>query len=150
MTEDFVDKILKERYMIDGEKSWDDICHRVSNFIGNTDEEKKKFYELMINKDFICNSPTLMNAGTDNPQMSACFYLPVEDTIDSIFDANKNAAKIFAKGGGCGFNFSKLRPKGSKVGKRNGVSSGVVSFMEVFNTMTDVVKQGGLRQLGVV
>lgn len=146
MTEDFVDKILKERYMIDGETCWSNICARVATYIGNTEEERDEFFRLLADKDFLPNSPTLMNAGTDNPMLSACFYIPVEDSIDSIFDANKNAAKIFKSGGGVGFNFSKLRPKGSKVGNRCGVSSGVVSFMEVFNTMTEVVKQGGLRR----
>jgi len=146
MSSEYVDKILKERYCVDGENDWDGICHRVAKYIANSPEQEKEFYNLMVNKDFLPNSPTLMNAGTDNPMLSACFYLDVEDSIDSIFDANKNAAKIFARGGGVGFNFSKLRPKGSKVGNRKGVSSGVVSFMEVFNTMTDVVKQGGLRR----
>lgn len=144
--DDFVDKLIKERYCVEGEKYWNDICYRVSEYIGDDQTQRKLFFDLMSNKDFICNSPTLMNAGTDNPMLSACFRLPVEDTIESIFDANKNAAKIFAKGGGVGFNFSKLRPAGSRVGKRNGVSSGVVSFMEVFNVMTEVVKQGGARR----
>lgn len=142
----YEDKLLQERYCIDGEKNWNDVCLRVARFIGNDEKQSQRFYELMYLKEFLPNSPTLMNAGTTNPMLSACFFLPVEDTIESIFDANKNAAKIFAKGGGVGFNFSKLRPAGSKVGKRNGVSSGVVSFMEVFNVMTEVVKQGGARR----
>lgn len=142
----YEDKLIKERYCVDGEKDWADICKRVANYIGNDSNQVIDFMTLMLNKDFLPNSPTLMNAGTNNPMLSACFFLPVEDTIESIFDANKNAAKIFAKGGGVGFNFSNLRPVGSKVGKRNGVSSGVVSFMEVFNVMTDVVKQGGSRR----
>ena len=100
----------------------------------------------MLDKDFLPNSPTITNAGTSNPMLSACFFLDVEDSIDSIFDANKNAAKIFQRGGGVGFNFSKIRPAGSKVGRRNGVASGVVSFMHVFDTMTEVVKQGGSRR----
>ncbi len=142
----YEDKLLKERYCIDGEKDWNDVCLRVARFIGNDEKQSQRFYELMYLKEFLPNSPTLMNAGTSNPMLSACYYLDIEDSIDSIFDANKNAAKIFKSGGGVGFNFSKLRAKGSKVGNRNGVSSGVVSFMEVFNTMTDVVKQGGLRR----
>ncbi len=142
----YEEKLLKERYCVDGEKDWADICERVSRFIGNDDHQAQKFCEMLLNKDFICNSPTLMNAGTNNPMLSACFYLDVEDSIDSIFDANKNAAKIFQRGGGVGFNFSKIRPAGSKVGKRNGVASGVVSFMHVFDTMTEVVKQGGSRR----
>jgi len=142
----YEDKLIKERYCIDGEKDWADVCKRVANYIGNDSDQVVNFMTLMLDKDFLPNSPTLMNAGTTNPMLSACFFLPVEDTIESIFDANKNAAKIFAKGGGVGFNFSKLRPAGSRVGKRNGVSSGVVSFMEVFNVMTEVVKQGGARR----
>ena len=142
----YEDKLLKERYCVDGENDWNDICLRVARFIGNDEKQSQRFYELMYLKDFLPNSPTLMNAGTSNPMLSACFFLDVEDSIESIFDANKNAAKIFQRGGGVGFNFSKLRPKGSKVGSRNGVSSGVVSFMEVFNTMTEVVKQGGSRR----
>jgi len=142
----YEEKLLKERYCVDGEKDWNDICHRVSEYIGDDQTQRKSFFDLMSNKDFICNSPTLMNSGTANPMLSACFFLDVEDSIDSIFDANKNAAKIFQRGGGVGFNFSKIRPAGSKVGKRNGVASGVVSFMNVFDTMTEVVKQGGSRR----
>lgn len=142
----YEDKLIKERYCVEGERCYEDVCKRVANYIGNDPNQVINFMTLMLDKDFLPNSPTLMNAGTDNPMLSACFRLPVEDTIESIFDANKNAAKIFAKGGGVGFNFSNLRPAGSRVGKRNGVSSGVVSFMEVFNTMTEVVKQGGARR----
>ena len=142
----YEDKLIKERYCVEGENTKNDVYHRVSEYIGNDQTQRTLFYELMANNNFLPNSPTLMNAGTPTPQLSACFFLDIEDSIDSIFDANKNAAKIFKSGGGVGFNFSKLRAKGSKVGNRNGVSSGVVSFMEVFNTMTDVVKQGGLRR----
>jgi len=143
--ETFEDRLLKERYCVDGENNWGDICKRVSGYIGNK-TQSDIFYSMMFNKDFLPNSPTLMNAGTDHPMLSACFFLDVEDSIDSIFDANKNAAKIFQRGGGVGFNFSKIRPAGSKVGRRNGVASGVVSFMNVFDTMTEVVKQGGSRR----
>lgn len=143
---EFEDKLIKERYCIDGESSWADVCHRVAKYIGNNPEQEGLFFALLESKTFLPNSPTLMNAGTNNPMLSACFYIPVEDSIDSIFDANKNAAKIFQKGGGVGFNFSNIRPAGSKVGNRNGVASGVVSFMRVFDTMTEVVKQGGARR----
>jgi ribonucleoside-diphosphate reductase alpha chain len=141
-----VDNLLKERYCIKGETSWEDICKRVCKYIANDEEEYEEFYRILSQKLAIPNSPTLYNAGTANPMCSACFYLPVEDSIDSIFEANKNAAKIFQKGGGVGFNFSKLRPAGSIVGSNSGVASGVVSFMRVFDTMTDVVKQGGKRR----
>jgi ribonucleoside-diphosphate reductase alpha chain len=142
----YEERLLKERYCVDGEKDWSDICKRVANYIGNDSNQVVNFMTLMLDKDFLPNSPTLMNAGTANPMLSACFFLDVEDSIDSIFDANKNAAKIFQRGGGVGFNFSKIRPAGSKVGRRNGVASGVVSFMNVFDTMTEVVKQGGSRR----
>jgi ribonucleoside-diphosphate reductase alpha chain len=95
----YEDKLIKERYCVEGEDNWNDICLRVSRFIGNDEKQSRGFYELMYLKDFIPNSPTLMNAGTNNPMLSACFMIPVEDSIESIFDANKNAAKIFQKGG---------------------------------------------------
>ncbi len=142
----YEERLLKERYCVDGEKDWSDICKRVANYIGNDSDQVVNFMTLMLDKDFLPNSPTLMNSGTANPMLSACFFIDVEDSIDSIFDANKNAAKIFQRGGGVGFNFSKIRPAGSKVGRRNGVASGVVSFMHVFDTMTEVVKQGGSRR----
>jgi len=144
--ETYEDKLIKERYCIEGENSYPDVCERVAKSISNNDEQYHLFKKILVDKDFICNSPTLMNAGTSNPALSACYFLPVEDSIDSIFDANKNASKIFKSGGGVGFNFSKIRPAGSKVGGRKGVASGVVSFMHVFDTMTEVVKQGGLRR----
>ena len=145
---DYENKLIKERYCIDGENTWSDIAHRVVDAICKDDKEV--MFNLINNKDFLPNSPTLMNAGTKSGQLSACFALEVEDSIASIFDANKNAAKIFQSGGGVGFDFSKLRANGSKVGNRNGVASGVISFMRVFDTMTDVIKQGGSRFNGAV
>jgi ribonucleotide reductase alpha subunit len=145
-----LDNLIKERYCIKGETSWEDICKRVSDFIATTKEENEKFYEMMMSKDFLPNSPTLMNAGTDTSMLSACFYLPISDCIsngrDGIFDQVRNAALIFKFGGGVGLNFSNLRPAGSKVKSTNGVSSGVISFMKNFNTMTETIKQGGKRR----
>ena len=141
-----VDSILSARYLRKGETSFEDICRRVASALAEDPEEETRFFEAMRSLRFLPNSPTLMNAGTELGQLSACFTLPVMDSIDGIFDAMKQGAIIHKTGGGTGYNFSHLRPEGSPVQSTEGVASGPVSFMRVFNAATEVIKQGGRRR----
>lgn len=156
-----LEKVLKRRYLMKNEQGEviekpAQMFRRVAKTVASAEKKydssadvkriEDDFYSMMINSEFLPNSPTLMNAGTPIGQLSACFVLPVDDSIEGIFGAVEKMAIIHQSGGGTGFSFSRLRPRGDIVNSTKGVASGPISFMRIFDTATDVVKQGGRRR----
>jgi len=141
-------RVLESRYLQPGETKWEHVVERVVNFVGQSEpqEIKERFFEMLLNFWFVPNSPTLMNAGTTLGDLCACYVLPIHDNMESIFTTLYDMAMIQKCGGGTGFDFSELRPKGSAVSSTQGVASGPVSFLNIYNAATAEIKQGGRRR----
>lgn len=152
-------RVLEARYLARGpdgalREDWPGLCQRVARCVAAVEKEwggevarqEEAFFEALVRREFLPNSPTLMNAGTALGQLAACFVLPVDDTLESVFEALKEMAVIHQSGGGTGFSFSSLRPAGDVVQGTLGVASGPVAFMGVFDAATAVIKQGGRRR----
>ena len=154
-------RVLERRYLLKDENGHAietprEMIRRVARNLAQADklygatvqqvkELEDQWYDLMAELEFLPNSPTLMNAGTKTQQLSSCFVLPVEDSMESIFGSLHDAAIIHQRGSGTGFSFSRLRPKGDPVRQNQGVAAGPLSFLKVYNSALDVIKQGGIR-----
>ena len=150
--------VLARRYYLKDREGnpledWESLCRRVSDAVAVVDSEmddyeslRDGFFHMIYNLDFLPNSPCLMNAGTDLGQLSACFVLPIEDSMDGIFTSIRNGALVHKTGGGTGYSFSRLRPTNSAVQSTQGVASGPLSFAAVFDAATETIKQGGKRR----
>ncbi len=150
--------VLERRYYLKDEngralENWDTLCRRVADAVADVDREqddydflRDSFFNMIYHLDFLPNSPCLMNAGTDLGQLSACFVLPIEDSMNGIFTSIRNGALVHKTGGGTGYSFSRLRPKNSAVQSTQGVASGPLSFAAVFDAATETIKQGGKRR----
>ncbi|WPD23564.1 MAG: adenosylcobalamin-dependent ribonucleoside-diphosphate reductase [Candidatus Electrothrix scaldis] len=157
LTETAETVLARRYYLKDGHGSalenWESLCRRVADAVASVDSDQKDyetiredFYTMIHQLDFLPNSPCLMNAGTDLGQLSACFVLPVDDSMDGIFTSIRNGALVHKTGGGTGYSFSRLRPKNSSVRSTQGVASGPLSFAAVFDAATETIKQGGKRR----
>ena len=152
-------EVLRKRYLLKDSRgnvieTPEQMFRRVANIIASVDakygadseKSKKDFYEMLSSLDFLPNSPTLMNAGTKIHQLAACFVIPVGDSMQGIFDAIKYMALIHQSGGGTGFSFSSIRPEGDIISTSKGIASGPLSFMKIFDSAADIIKQGGRRR----
>ncbi len=157
LTETAETVLTRRYYLKDGQgnvlENWESLCRRVADAVAAPDRGledyealREQFFRMIYHLDFLPNSPCLMNAGTDLGQLSACFVLPVDDSMDGIFTSIRNGALVHKTGGGTGYSFSRLRPKNSAVRSTQGVASGPLSFAAVFDAATETIKQGGKRR----
>lgn len=137
--------ILEKRYFKDGE-NWEGLCKRVAKALAKNPDQEAAFYTIMVEALFLPNTPCLVNAGRENKNLSACFVLPLEDSMESIFKTLADSASVFKEGGGVGISFTTLRPEGSKVKTTNGISSGPISFMKIYDEAIAQIKAGGIRR----
>lgn len=153
MISENAETLLRKRYYMPGE-DWSGLCRRVARYISRGSSYEEPYYNAIFNLKMMPNSPTLMNASNDINEnvgnLSACFVLGLDDSMESIFETAKKMSLIFKAGGGVGIDFSNLREKNAKVGNTAGVSSGVISFMQLYNTTADIVKQAGRRRAALM